>query len=75
MFANIGKQLVEDVTIDGSSGVARFQMTPAEATMEIEKIRSDPKHPFNTQYGKTPAYEAAVEKMNELYKLAHPDNQ
>ena len=62
---------------DQLGGTAKpLTKTPDEARAEILRIKADgmskePKHPFNIE--DHPERPMAMEQMNTLYKLAHPE--
>lgn len=72
-FAKLGAEMSEDSDLMGTKGqpVGGAIRTPAQAKVEIERIRgeaaSDPQHPYVNR--KHPEYKAMQQKMNELYAL------
>jgi hypothetical protein len=67
LFANIGKVLSEDQLMGKPQGLT---MTPDEAQIEINKIKSDMKHPYwNADH---PLHADAVANMERLMKLTNP---
>lgn len=69
VFARIGEQMSEDQL--ANAGILETNMTPAQAQAEISKIRNDKAHPFHSLLH--PEHLAAVEYMNQLYRMAHPE--
>lgn len=68
MISKMAKAFSEDQLEGVPSGLT---LTPAEAMQEISNIRQNEKHPF---YDEThPEHQAAVERMQTLYKLAYPE--
>tara|TARA_R100000458_G_scaffold59683_1_gene71136 strand:+ start:4231 stop:5082 length:852 start_codon:yes stop_codon:yes gene_type:complete len=73
MFANIGELISEG---KGDIPATRqFTMTPQQAQQEIARYNSD--KDFMTAYasGDHSGHAGAVAKMNELFKLAYPDEE
>jgi|TARA_Y100000296_G_scaffold75841_1_gene95926 hypothetical protein len=71
MFANIG-----EIVAEGKGDVPatrQFTMTPQQAQQEISRYNRDTD--FMTAYasGDHQGHTAAVQKMNDLFKLAYPD--
>ncbi len=68
MMVNIAKTMSEDQLVGKPKTLT---MTPEEARLEISKIKGDLKGPYyDPQH---PEHQAVVEKMQMLYKLAHPE--
>lgn len=70
--ANAGVKIVEDVGL-GGSGAGSLVMTPDQAKGKITELLGSPD--FQKQYTdkSDPAHNAAVQKMAELFKYAHPE--
>lgn len=69
-FARIGRAVSEDEVI-GGGGRQAFVMAPAEAKREIENLMADSDFRAAYTQGHAPGHNAAVEKMQKLYQLAH----
>ena len=67
-FARIGEMMGEDKLGGTPKGTTK---TPTEARAEILRIKADMTHPFNLE--DSPERPMAMEHMNLLYKLAHPE--
>jgi len=68
LLANIGDNLSEDSLV--KKGMSGLLLTPNAAQVEINKIKSDSKHPYlNAGH---PDHQYWVNRMAELYKLANP---
>ena len=65
-FANAAKAFSEDSVARG--GFSNLMMNKDQAKVEIDKVKNDPKHPWHND---GPGHEDAVQKMNELYKIAY----
>lgn len=70
--ANAGMKIVEDPGI-GGSGAGSLIMTPDQAKGKITELLGSPE--FQKQYTdkSDPAHNAAVQKMADLFKYAHPE--
>ena len=71
LFAKIGEGIAE-----GKSDVASarsFTMTPDQAKQEIARYNRDPEFMKAYSSGDHTGHQAAVDRMNGLYRLAFPD--
>ena len=71
MFAKIGEGLAEGKS--DSSGARSFTMTPDQAKQEIARYNRDSTFMQAYSSGDHTGHQAAVDKMNSLYRLAYPD--
>lgn len=70
MAHKIGAALSEDSAIgEGATGNV---MTPADAKAKIGQIMADPKHLYHAQHAGQPGHKEAVEEMQRLFQMAHP---
>lgn len=74
MFAKIGSQMSESTVTDGA-GASNFALTPNAARQEIARLQRDPV--FMKQYAATDTdgHKEAVEKMQNLFDYAYPDEE
>lgn len=70
LFAKVGKVMSDDNLIKGPVGEA---LSPQEAQVEINKIMSDPKHPYNVKDHKE--HDLAVQRVADLHTMAYPEKQ
>jgi hypothetical protein len=70
MAAELGKSYKESGVIQGDSNI-NFGLTPDEAKARIAEMRNNKAHDVHSDDPRK--REAAVEKMNQLYKAAYPD--
>ena len=68
LLASIGKTMSEDDLL-GEGGLPTH--TPAEAQIEIDRIKGDMKHPYYK--ADHPEHKAAVEFMQNLFKMVYPE--
>jgi len=68
-LASVGKAMSEDSDLLGEGGITT--LTPAEAQIEIDKIRGDTKHPY--YQAEHPEHQAAVDFMQSLFKSVYPE--
>jgi hypothetical protein len=66
-LAKIGNQFAENKV--GDFQIKRFSLAPEEASNEIDKITKDPNHPYNNEKAPAAEHEAAVNYVNNLYKV------
>ena len=71
-FANVGQKMME-AGVDTTGRGQSFQLTPESAQQEIARLQRDPN--FMNQYSNkdTDGHAAAVEKFEQLFKFAYPD--
>jgi len=69
LLATIGKAISEDTDLLGEGGLPTH--TPAEAQIEIDRIKGDMKHPY--YHAEHPEHKAAVEFMQSLFKMVYPE--
>jgi len=67
-FARVGGKMGEDQLGGTPKGLTK---TPDEAQAEILRIKADMTHPFNLE--DSPERPMAMQHMNDLYALAHPE--
>jgi len=66
-LADVGKQFAENQI--GEFKANRFAKSPAEAQAEIDKITSDPSHPYLNDKATPKEHEEAVKYVNSLYAV------
>lgn len=71
-LAKIGDQFAENKV--GEFQMKRFSKAPEEAMEEINKIRNDMNHPYNNSKATAKEHDAAVDYVNNLYKIANKAN-
>lgn len=71
VFAQLAELASEHNIVPG--GAKRLGMSPEEAKAEIEKLRADPSFTKSWMNSADPGHKAAVERMNALYALLHPN--
>ena len=71
LLASIGKAMSEDS--DLLLGEAPATHTPAEAQIEIDRIKGDMKHPY--YHAEHPEHKAAVEFMQNLFQMVYPEGK
>lgn len=72
MFANIGKQLLED-TVIAADHESTFGITPKDAENMIQQKMLDPEFQRAYRSAVHPGHKAAVEEMTRLYSLMSPN--
>jgi hypothetical protein len=72
-LAKVGAQFAENKV--GDFQFKRFSMSPDEAFAEIDKIKADEKHPYNSEKASQAEHDRAVEYVNRLYKTAMKRSQ
>jgi hypothetical protein len=66
-IADMAKNFSEDKIAGKPQGLT---LSPEEASMEIAKIKGDPKHPYWDKYH--PEHQYAMNKMKGLFEMANP---
>lgn len=69
LLANVGKAVASDVII-GKGGGYKPSLTPSEAQAEIARLNADPEHIRAWMEADHPGHKLAVERKDELYRLA-----
>lgn len=70
LLSNIGTKFFSEGTEKGGRNSNDPTYTPKDAMKEINKIQGDSSHPFWVK--DHPGHRAAVEEMQNLYKMAYP---
>lgn len=71
---SVAMKLGEDKGARQQGGAGGFgPSTPEQAKAEIQRIRADPKHPYNNTALPAKDREAAVAQVNRLYAIINPD--
>ena len=64
LFARLGQEVTEDMAKNTQNN--RLSVSPLDAKQEIEKIMSDPKHPYFDAGHRE--HKAAIEQMRQLHE-------
>jgi hypothetical protein len=68
-LAKIGSQFAENKI--GEFSATRFSLAPEQAKAEIDKILSNPEHPYLNERATRQEHDAAVDYVDRLYKIAN----
>lgn len=72
-FAKIGQNLKED-TLTDTQVSANFGTTPNEALQKISNLKRDPNFMKSYRSAMDPGHKGAVKEIEDLYKIAYPDD-
>lgn len=72
-LAKIGNQFAENKV--GEFQIKRFSLAPEEAKVELDKILKDPSHPYLNEKSSDAEHTAALDYVNNLYKIINKPRQ
>ena len=67
----VGKELLEDHAI--GDGRDNLTLTPSEAQMKIADVMNNPNHLYHPSNAMKPGHQQAVDDMQKLFQMAHPE--